>query len=154
MKKTLCTLFLAGIALAAFPLDKKDFDKIVDFSLDIKGISKIVQDPRFDPGAKGRVVVFDGSVVNILVMSSGTEEFTAELEIAGGEWEAADSISLFRVLVYAIGPQFEQRINGSAPDILRRSRLLIAGVINNVYTDEADGKTYAVIEAYHIRVIP
>ena len=152
MKKALFALFFTGIALTAFPLEKKDFDKIVDFSLDIKGISNIVQDPRFTPGS--RAVVFDGSVANILVHSPDPEDFVAEIEVAGGEWEAADSVSLFRVFVYALGPEFAERINGPGADIGRSSRLLVTGVIHSVYTDENDGKNYAVIEAYHIRVIP
>jgi hypothetical protein len=154
MKKTLCALLLSGIALTLPSLEKKDFDKIVDFSLDIKGISKIVQDPRFDPAAHNRVLVFDGSVAGILVLNPDPAEFMAEIEVAGGEWEDMDSVSLFRVFVYALGPQFASRIDGEAADITRSSRVLVAGVIDSVYTDEADGKNYAVILAHHIRLIP
>ena len=145
---------MAGIALAAFPFDQKDFDKIVDFSLDMKVISEMVQNPSFDPDAHNRIVVFDGSVANILVINPDPEEFFVEIEIAGGEWAAADTVNLFRVFVCALGPQFEKRINGPAPDIARRVRLLVAGVIDSAYTSETDGKNYAVILAYHIRVIP
>jgi hypothetical protein len=153
MKKTLFVLFLSGITLALASLEKKDFDKIVDFSLDIKGISKIVQDPRFNPGVYNRALVFDGSVAGILVLNSDPAEFMAEIEVAGGEWEGMDNVSLFRVFVYALGPQFAPRIAGEAADITRNSRVLVAGVIDSVYTDEADGKNYAVILAHHIRLI-
>jgi hypothetical protein len=154
MKKTLCALFLSGIALTLPSLEKKDFDEIVDFSLDIKGINKIVQDPKFTPAAHSRTLVFDGSIASILVLDPNPEEFMAEIEVAGGEWEDMDKVSLFRVFVYALGPQFAARITGEAADITRNSRVLVAGVIDSVYTDEKDGKNYAVILAYHIRLIP
>jgi hypothetical protein len=154
MKKTLCVLLLSGIALALPSLEKKDFDEIVDFSLDIKEISKIVQDPGFNPAAHTRTLVFDGSIAGILVLEEDPGEFMAEIEVAGGEWEGMNEVSLFRVFVYALGPQFAPRITGEAADITRNSRVLVAGVIDGVYTDEADGQNYAVILAHHIRLIP
>ena len=153
MKKTLCALLLSGMALALASLEKKDFDKIVDFSLDLKGIYKIVQDPSFYPDGK-RAAIFDGTVTSIFVHNPDPAEFLAELVVAGGEWEGPDEVSLFRVYIYVLGPEFAQRIDSENPDIRQSTRLLIVGVIDSVYTDETDGKNYAVILAHHIRVIP
>lgn len=161
MKKTILFLVFSGIALALPSLEKKDFDRIIDFSLDIKGISRIAQDPGFDSAAHGRIVIFDGSVTGILILNPDPGEFMAEIEVAGGEWEGLESVSLFRVFVYALGPDFADRIappaDGStapADAIGMNSHLLVAGSIDSVYTDERDGKNYAVILAHRIRVIP
>jgi hypothetical protein len=160
MKKAIFALLFAGAAAGVlFSLEKKDFDKIVDFSLDIKGISRIVQTPGFDPGSHGRVVIFDGAVNGILVMNPDTDGFLAEIEVAGGEWEGLDTISIFRVFVYVMGPDFARRVLAESPEeapdaITRNARVLVAGSIDSVYTDEADGRNYAVILAHYIRVIP
>ena len=152
MKKTFFALLLSGLALNLASLEKNDFDKIFDFSLDIKGIYKIVQDPSFNPSGK-RAVIFDGTVAGILVLNPEPDEFIAELEVAGAEWEA-EEVSLFRVFVYALGPEFAGQIDSEDAQIRRNTRLLVIGVIDSVYTDEADGKKYAIILAHHIRVIP
>ncbi|MDR1932136.1 MAG: hypothetical protein LBQ57_04835 [Spirochaetales bacterium] len=161
MKKAILLLLFSGIALTLASLEKKDFDRIVDFSLDIKGISKIVQAPGFNPAAHGRAVIFDGSVAGILVFNPDPAEFMAEIEVAGGEWEGLENVSLFRVFVYVLGPDFAGRLetpdSGSAARadaITMNCRLLIAGSLDSVYTDEADGKNYAIILAHYIRVIP
>jgi hypothetical protein len=82
----------------------------------------------------------------------------AEIEVAGGEWEGLDKVSLFRVFVYALGPDFARRIaddSENAPDaITRNTHLLVTGSIDSVYTDETDGQNYAIIVAHYIRVIP
>ncbi|MDR1625968.1 MAG: hypothetical protein LBT33_05450 [Spirochaetia bacterium] len=158
MKKAIFALMFSGLALGALSsLEKKDFDKIVDFSLDIKGISRIVQSPGFDPQAHGRAVIFEGAVNGVLVMNPDPAAFLAEMEVAGGEWEGLDKVSVFRVFVYVMGPDFARRIGGDPEKdgdaISRNARILVVGSIDSVYTDEADGKNYAVILAHYIRVV-
>jgi hypothetical protein len=160
MKKAVFALMFSCLALSVLPsLEKKDFDKIVDFSLDIKEISRIVQAPGFDPRAHSRAVIFEGAVNGVLVLNPDPAEFLAEIEVAGGEWEGLDRISIFRVFVYVMGPDFARRITGNPEEkagdaIARNARVLVAGSIDSVYTDEGDGKNYAVILAHYIRVVP
>ena len=152
MKKTILALLFLSLALTLCPLENKDFDKIIDFSLDLRGIHKIIQDPSFSPAGK-RSVVFDGTVTGVLVMNPDPHEFTAELEVSGGEWAGPEEVLLFRVFVYAFGLEFSQRIDGENPDIRRAARILVAGTIHSVYTDETDGRKYAIIFAHHIRTL-
>ncbi|MDR1317539.1 MAG: hypothetical protein LBK13_11775 [Spirochaetales bacterium] len=160
MKKLIFALVFSGIALSVLSsLEKKDFDRIVDFSLDLKGISRAVQTPGFDPRGHERVVIFEGAVNGILVLNAEPGDFLAEIEVAGGEWEGTQSISVFRVFVYVMGPEFARRIavdtdEGGQDAISRNARILVAGSIDSVYTSEADGKNYAVILAHYIRVVP
>jgi hypothetical protein len=153
-KTTFAALFLclAGVLLPS--LEKENFDGLVDFSLDIKAISKIIQDPGFDLSAHGRAVIFDGSVAGIEVINPDPAEFAAEIELVGGEWEGLEKVSLYRVFVYVQGPEFARRLSGESPGaIARHNRVLVAGTIAGAYEDET-GALYALILAYHVRVIP
>jgi hypothetical protein len=153
MKKAIfIVLFLCFTLFFLSAIEKKDFDGVVDFSLDIKTISEIVQDPNFDLSAYDRALIFDGSVAGIQVINPDPAEFMAEIEVIGGEWEGLEKVSLFRVFVYALGPEFAGRL--SSPDsIARHNHVLVAGTIADVYEDET-GSLYAVILAHYIRVIP
>jgi len=160
MKKFLPVLSLFLVSLSPlFPEPGDLFDKAVDFSLDLKGISALVKNPAFTPSRVSRAGVFDGSIASITVLEPEPGNFLAELEVIGGEWKSLESVSLYRVYVYVQGPEFAARLPRRAPaegskDIIGlNNHALVVGGIADVYTDEK-GDRFAVILARHIRIIP
>jgi hypothetical protein len=123
--------------------------KVLDVSLDLKGIVRLVESPHFHPSTYKKYVLFDGSISAITILASDPEQFTAELEVVNGEWEGTEQIHLYRAFVYVQGPEYASVLSST---IQLNDAVIIVGSIEEVYTDE-QGNRYPILLAVAIRKI-
>lgn len=121
--------------------------RLLDLSLDLKGVVQLVQKPSFDPASFRKFVLLDGSIAGITVVERNPANFTAELELVQGEWIGTEDVKLYRAFVYAQGPSFASILSTT---IKSNDYVLVVGSIEEIYTDDA-GVRYPVILALSIR---
>lgn len=149
IKKWVCSFLLLILPLSLFSLEPDALLKVLDVSLDLKGIVRLVESPHFHPSSYKKYVLFDGSISAITILESDPEQFTAELEVVNGEWEGTEQIHLYRAFVYVQGPEYASVLSST---IQLNDAVIIVGSIEEVYTDE-QGNRYPILLAVAIRKI-
>ena len=121
--------------------------RLLDLSLDLKGVVKMVQQPNFNLSSFRKFVLLDGSIAGITVLDRDPANFMAELELVQGEWIGTEDVKLYRAFVYVQGPSFASIISTA---IKSNDYVWVVGSIEEIYTDDA-GVRYPVILALSIR---
>jgi hypothetical protein len=149
---TVALLLAAGVSHA---VDRAEFDAIVAFDESLKSLALSVRETG-EPPVGERVVVLDGVVASVEVLSSEEGEFRARVELVRGEWRGLEQIVLYKAYVDLTGPRFRGRIatgrrDGSSPDQIRTDEpALVVGRVSDVIPD-ADGTPVPVIEGFYLR---
>ncbi len=121
--------------------------RILDLSLDLKGVVQLVEKKEFNPASFKKFVLIDGSIAGITILEKNPANFTAELELVQGEWIGTEEVKLYRAYVYAQGPSFASLLSSS---LKANDYVWVIGNLEDVYTDDAGGR-YPVIVALSIR---
>lgn len=157
--KSVFFLFLMiTVTLSAIAQDKEDFERIVDFSINLESLDRFYQRNPADSVPTKKILVLDGAISSIEVLNEEPESFLAELTIVGGKWSGTTDVKMFSCIVRIEGPDFAERVPA------RRSRreprnvikpnlhVIIVGQIADVLSDE-EGNSIPVLEGFYIRTI-
>lgn len=125
----------------------EQLSRILDLSLDLKGVVELVRRPNFNPASFRKFVLVDGSIAGITVLEQNPANFTAELELVQGEWIGTEEVKLYRAYVYVQGPSFASLLSST---IKTNDYVWVIGSLEEIYTDDA-GVRYPVILALSIR---
>ncbi len=146
------------LSIMAFSADRKEFDRIVDFSLSIKELDAIVKQERYDLLDPDKMVIIDGAVASITIVEENEDRFLAELEVINGEWEGLERVYMYSCLVQVSGKGFFQRIPNKAmksplkDEISQNARILVVGSPQSIRQWE-DGTNMLVLDGWYIRTI-
>ncbi|MCX7786749.1 MAG: hypothetical protein N2442_03520 [Spirochaetes bacterium] len=144
---SICILLGSRILLYGAELPKTQLSRVLDLSLDLKGVVQLVRKPDFNLPSFQKFLLLDGSIAGITILEKNPTNFTAELELVQGEWIGTEEVKLYRAYVYAQGPSFASLLTSS---IKANDYVLVIGSIEDIYTDDA-GTRYPVILAHSIR---
>ena len=150
---------LALALLVSFPLflsafDRRDFDRVADFSVTLKTLAALTENQA--RGLAGRLLLLDGTVANLQFLDPGEASFAVELELVGGEWVGVEDVKIYRCRVRFSGPEYFRRFPRRAPrtpapeQIVLNDHLLVVARLAGRATAE-DGSPLWVLEALHAR---
>ena len=145
-------LIAAGVLHA---VDQAEFDEVVAFEHSLKSLALSVQEDG-EPPVADRVLVLDGIVASVEVLSSDETEFRARVELVRGEWQGLEAIALYKAYVDVSGPRFRERIatgrtEGTQANMIRTDEpALVVGRVTDVIPDE-DGTPVPVVEGFYLR---
>ncbi|MGO9413372.1 MAG: hypothetical protein ACLQCB_21815 [Spirochaetia bacterium] len=97
-------LLLAAAVPAAFGLSRADFDRVVDFSVTLKDLSAVA-DGR-EPLPSGKLVILNGTVSDVNVISKDEGSFRVRIELITGEWIGTEDVKSYTCYVDFTGPEF------------------------------------------------
>ena len=152
--KYLFTAFLFLTAPYIFAADTADFNGIVDFSVTLDRMEKILSgEQTFDPE---KIVILDGAIGSITIADDTGESFLAYAELVKGEWDAAEDLHIYSCYIEFSGPDFS-RIVSVKPStesgmIAPNGKVIIIGKIVSVLENEAGDQT-ALVEALFARTV-
>ena len=95
-------LLLAAAVPAAFGLSRADFDRVVDFSVTLKDLSAVA-DGR-EPLPSGKLVILNGTVSDVNVISKDEGSFRVRIELITGEWIGTEDVKSYTCYVDFTGP--------------------------------------------------
>jgi len=156
IKSIFFVFLLIAATLPSFAQEKKDFERIVDFSINLERLDRFYQRNPADAVPTEKILVLDGAISSIEVLNEEPESFLAELTIVGGKWRDTTEVRMFSCIVQIEGPAFAERIPA------RRSRreprnvikpnlhVILVGKIVDVRTDK-EGNAVPVLDGYYIR---
>ena len=155
MKRVAVVLMLT-VPLLVIGAGPDDFQATIDFDMSLSRLYKLVQDDAYDLIDPDRYMILQGSVASTAVLDPNEETYQSLLEIVDGEWVGLESITIYRVYVLLVGPEFAARVPDRPPRdpgpevILTNSTVMVVGQFIGVL-DEEDGSVSPVIEAIAIR---
>jgi hypothetical protein len=149
----------ALVLLLSFPLclsafDRKDFDRIADFSVTLKTLAGLSENQA--RALAGRLLLLDGTVAYVQFLDPEEASFAVELELVGGEWVGVEDVKIYRCRVRFSGPEFFPRFPRRAPrtpdpgQILLNDHLLVVARLAE-RTTAADGSPVWVLDGLHAR---
>lgn len=156
IKSIFFVFLLIAATLPSFTQEKDDFERIVDFSLNLERLDRFYQRNPADAVPTEKILVLDGAISSIEVINEEPESFLAELSIVGGKWRDTTEVRMFSCIVRIEGPGFAERIPA------RRSRreprnaikpnlhAILVGKIVDVRIDD-EGNAVPVLDGYYIR---
>jgi len=150
---------LALALLLAFPLclsalDRRDFERVVDFSVTLKTLAGLSEHQA--RGLAGRLLLLDGTVAGLQFLDPEEASFAVELELVGGEWIGEEDVKIYRCRVRFSGPLFFDRFPRRAPrfpspeQILLNDRLLVVARLAGRTASE-DGSPLWVLDGLYAR---
>ncbi len=150
---------LALMLLLCFPLcssafDRRDFDRIADFSVTLKTLAGLSENQA--RALAGRLLVLDGTVAYLQFLDPEEATFAVELELVGGEWVGVEDVKIYRCRVRFSGPEFFPRFPRKAPrspdpqQILLNDHLLVVARLAG-RDAAADGSPLWVLDGLHAR---
>lgn len=146
-------LFFGAAIAGAF--DRGDFDRIVDFSITLKSLDQSSGGSRADLGQQGKLLILNGTVSNIRILSPEPEGFRAQLELVLGEWIGLEEVRSYRCSVLFQGPEYaplfpRKKSGASGPGIETNTRVLVVARALEPAPVEQGGAGW-LLQGYHIR---
>lgn len=165
MVRTARVAITLGLLLVLMPgaavlgaLERSVPANVVDFSLTLEEIHRILE----EHGAAGlptdRAVLLDGVVAEITVIDPDPESYLAQIDLVSGRWIGLQEVRLYRAYVFVQGSAFAERISARPlPEdatgvIALNSRVIVLGSIIDVFVDE-DGTRAPIIDGFDLRPI-
>ncbi|HTP58464.1 MAG TPA: hypothetical protein VMM82_06060, partial [Spirochaetia bacterium] len=87
---TAILLVVAAAAPSAFSLTRADFDRVVDFSITLKDLAAVADGQASLPA--GRIVILNGTVSDVNVISKDEGSFRVRIELITGEWIGTEDV--------------------------------------------------------------
>jgi len=145
---------LLGFPLCLSAFDRRDFDRVADFSVTLKSLAGLSESQARRLG--GRLLVLDGTVAYLQFLDPEQASFAVELELVGGEWVGTEDVKIYRCRVRFNGPEFFRRFPRRTPrdptpeQIVLDDHLLVVARLAGRTTAE-DGTPVWVLEGLHAR---
>jgi len=89
---------------AAFGLSRTDFDRVVDFSITLKDLAAVAEGRETLPS--GRLVILNGTVSDVNVISKDEASFRVRIELIAGEWVGTEDVKSYACYVEFAGPEY------------------------------------------------
>lgn len=150
------TLSLAAAGLPA--ISRSDFDKTVDFSVNIKELDQYVTGGKALPERNPRFVLLEGTVSDIMVLDKEEETFQVLVELLSGEWIGTEDVKSHACWIVFSGPEYAKLFPAKAPKtpgpgvVTVNTRLLVVAVAQEV-GENAFGEKRVVLEGFRYRVV-
>jgi hypothetical protein len=150
-----CILLLGGPALLP-ALSRADLDRVIDFSVTLKGLSTAADSGA--PIPKGKTVLLTGTVSDVNIISKEQAGFKVRIELITGEWIGLDEVKSYYCYVEFAGAEYFKMFPARPPRTANRdlvalnSRVLVAGRIVEVAATPLGARRVLVDGAY-IRTI-
>jgi hypothetical protein len=154
-------IFLIFAGLLALPLTadvKEDFDSVVDFNITLEEIDRYYEVNGVVPPFTDKLLVVEGAISTLEVLSEEPESFLALVEIVSGEWLGMEDVKMYSCLVLLQGPEFAERIpkrrsRREVPNQINpNSHVLIVGRIIDVAPEWGE-HPIAIMEGFYLRTI-
>lgn len=153
-------LLLVGFAAVAVSAQSAapqpgDLSSVIDFSISTADLVELVRAEQYDQIPLLNLVL-QGSVASTTLLDPNEESYQAVVELVQSRWNGLESISVYRVYVLLVGPQFAGRVVERLPRdpgdeiIQTNSELLVIGQFVGV-ADAPDGSALPVVQAVAIR---
>ncbi len=153
-------LLLVGFAAAAVSAQSAvpqpgDLSSVIDFSISTADLVELVRTEQYDriPALN---LILQGSVASTTLLDPNEETYQAVVELVSSEWNGLESISVYRVYVLLVGPDFADRVVERLPRnpgdeiIQTNTELLVIGQFLGV-ADAPDGSVIPVVQAVAVR---
>ena len=150
-----CTLLLAGPALLP-ALSRADLDRVIDFSVTLKGLSTAADSGA--PIPKGKTVLLTGTVSDVNIINKEQAGFKVRIELITGEWIGLDEVKSYYCYVEFTGAEYFKMFPARPPRTANRdlvslnSRVLVAGRIVEVAATPL-GAPRVLLDGAYIRTI-
>jgi hypothetical protein len=151
----LCVLALVIPACLSAAPSRADLDKIVDFSVTLKGLAAVAGGEAALPS---RIFVIDGTVSDITILDKDKATFRVRIELLSGEWVETEDVKSYSCFVEFRGPEFFEVFPARAPRtatpgvVLANQRVLVAGRAIG-FTTSPKGERRVLVEGLHVRTI-
>jgi hypothetical protein len=122
---------LAAAATAAFSLTRADFDRVVDFSITVKDLAAVAEGKESFPA--GKLVILNGTVSDVNVISKDEATFRVRIELITGEWIGTEDVKSYTCYVDFNGPQYFKVFPARPPrepvpgTVVINSRVIVVG---------------------------
>lgn len=159
MKKRskLFALFLLLFPLLLSAQSREDFSALVDFSLDLEGLSRLAIAGEGEFPEDAPLVILTGSVASREVLQPGPEDYLGEIELLGGRWQGVEEVTTFRCIVQFRGAEYAtfipaRRSRQTPPEeIPLNASLLVVGKLSGVRAD--DRGNVVIVQGYFVRFL-
>ncbi len=115
-----CVILLLG-AVTLPALSRRDFDRVVDFSVTLKTLAAAAEGRT--PLPAGRMLLLSGTVSDVTILNKDPQSFKVRIELIAGEWIGLEDVKAYACYVEFSGPEFFKVFPARAP------RTAIADVI-------------------------
>jgi hypothetical protein len=143
-------LLSGSVLLSAVP--HSDFDRIVDFSVTLKGLAAAATGSV--PLPTGRMVFLSGTVDDVTILDATEATFKVRIEMITGEWIGVEDVKSYACYVEFSGSEFFKTFPARAPRtatpgvIASNSRVLVVGKPVGIVTTPLGAKQVLVDGAY------
>ena len=156
VRVVLACVLLASAAALAPALSRVDFDSVVDFSLTLKNLADAAEGKA--PFPSGKLLVLDGTVSDVNVISKDEATFKVRIELITGEWIGMEDVKSYSCYVDFTGSDFFKVFPARPPrsatrDVVQlNSRVVIVGRPLDITTTH-QGEKRVLVEGLYVRTI-
>jgi len=153
---TAILLVVAAAAPSAFSLTRADFDRVVDFSITLKDLAAVADGQASLPA--GRIVILNGTVSDVNVISKDEGSFRVRIELITGEWIGTEDVKSYSCYVDFTGPQYFKIFPARAPrepvpgTVVINSRVIVVGLPVQVVSTPL-GEKRVLVQGMLVRVV-
>jgi hypothetical protein len=149
-------LFFFAAATAVFGLSRADFERVVDFSVTLKDLAAVADGRESLPSA--RIVILNGTVSDVDVISKEEGSFRVRIELITGEWIGTEEVKSYTCYVDFNGPEYFRTFPARPPKVLApgtvaiNSRVIVIGRPIEV-TKTPMGEKRVLVEGMFVRTV-
>lgn len=149
-KIALAALCLALCAAASAQIQA--FDSVVDFSVLMRDLSAAAD--KGIPLSSSKVVLLNGTVGSVSVLSGDGEPLKANVELIDGEWIGLEQVKMYKVVLLFRGDEYLPLFaeDEALPLVRSGARILVAGTLAGLVTDPARGGKLSAVTVGKVRL--
>jgi hypothetical protein len=127
----MAAVLLAASAACATGLSRADFQRVVDFSITLKDLAAVADGHESLP--TGKIVILNGTVSDVNVISKDEASFRVRIELITGEWIGTEDVKSYTCYVDFTGPEYfkifpaRQPRNPVPGTVVINSRVIVVG---------------------------
>jgi hypothetical protein len=146
-----CILLLVGPAFLP-ALSRADLDRVIDFSVTLKGLATAADSGDAIPA--GKTVLLSGTVSDLIIINKDQAGFKVRIELITGEWIGTEDVKAYSCYVEFTGAEYFKMFPARPPRTANReivalnSRVIVVGRVVNVTTTPLGAKRVLVDGAY------
>lgn len=150
------TLSLAAAGLSA--LSRSDFDRTVDFAVEIKELDAYLTGQRTLPERNQRFLLLEGTVSDVVVLDKEEATFKVRVELISGEWVGTEDVKSYTCWIVFSGPEYAKLFPARAPKtpgpgvVTVNTRILAVALARDV-GQNAFGEKRVILEGIHYRIV-
>ena len=124
-------VLLVAAAAAGFGLSRADFQRVVDFSITLKDLAAVAEGRESLPA--GKMVILNGTVSDVNVISKDEGSFRVRIELITGEWIGTEDVKSYTCYVDFTGPEYFKTFPARPPrepvpgTVVINSRVIVVG---------------------------